>query len=58
MMGLHGLNILLSGFNYSAIHEFIVPYEGYARIKIELINKDLSIAGILAALALAFPERG
>ena len=37
---LHGLNILLSGFNYTGIHKFYVPYDGYARIKIELINLD------------------
>ncbi|RLF42685.1 MAG: hypothetical protein DRN29_11125, partial [Thermoplasmata archaeon] len=37
---LHGLNILLSGFNYSVVHAFEVPYDGFVRIKIELINKD------------------
>ena len=37
---LHGLNILLSGFNYTATHEIIVPFDGFVRIKIELINKD------------------
>jgi len=37
---LHGLNILLSGFNYSATHSFNVPYNGFARITVELINKD------------------
>jgi len=35
-----------------------LPSESNVRQVIELINKDLSIAGILAALALAFPERG
>jgi len=37
---LHGLNILLSGFNYSAVHSINVPYDGFARIKVELINRD------------------
>jgi len=37
---LHGLNILLSGFNYTALHEFYVPFDGFARIRVELINKD------------------
>lgn len=37
---LHGVNLLLHGFDYSASHEFEVPYEGFARIKVELINKD------------------
>ncbi len=37
---LHGLNILLSGFNYTATHKILVPFDGFARIKIELINRD------------------
>lgn len=36
---LHGLNILLSGFNYSVSHSFYVPQDyKYARIKIKVIN--------------------
>ncbi len=37
---LHGLNILLSGMQYSRTHEFEVPPYKYARIKIDLINLD------------------
>ncbi|HEC82289.1 MAG TPA: hypothetical protein ENI53_00180, partial [Thermoplasmatales archaeon] len=56
---LHGLNILLSGFNYSAFHEFEVPYSGYARIKVELINKnseDVEKWGDRLFLHLATPD--
>ncbi len=36
---LHGLNILLSGFNYSASHSFYVPQDyRYARIRINVVN--------------------
>ncbi len=34
-----------------------LPSEDNVRRVIELISRDLSVAGILAALALAFPER-
>ena len=37
---LHGLNILLSGFNYSVSHTFSVPNDyTYARVKIKLVNE-------------------
>jgi len=34
-----------------------LPSEDNVKRVIELINKDLSIAGLLAALSLAFPEK-
>ncbi len=37
---LHGFNILKSGFNYSSAHSFKVPYNDFAIIRVELINKD------------------
>ncbi|KAA0003398.1 MAG: hypothetical protein FE043_02650 [Thermoplasmata archaeon] len=36
---LHGLNILLSGFNYSAAHSFYIPDDyKYARVRVKVVN--------------------
>jgi len=38
---LHGLHLLLNGFNYTASHAFNVPDDyTYARLKVTLINED------------------
>jgi hypothetical protein len=38
---LHGLHLLLNGFNYTASHGFVVPEDyTYARIKVTLVNED------------------
>ncbi|MBC7081298.1 MAG: hypothetical protein H5T44_03540 [Thermoplasmatales archaeon] len=37
---LHGFNILKSGFNYSSTHIFKVPYNDFAIIRVELVNRD------------------
>jgi len=38
---LHGLHLLLKGFNYSSSHAFAVPEDyTYARIRVTLVNED------------------